>query len=234
VWSLGDRSFSFYNLLLLPVIQVFAKAPSPGRVKTRLLGRLTPQQAASLHWALVADTLDTTAQLASSADVEIHTDVPTDAWAAWQVPSKVQAAGDLGERMRRAIGSALRSGRPKALIVGGDIPDLPHSHVAALLDSSADVTLGPAEDGGFYAISCRGVHPRMFEGVHWSTGRTLEQTVQALDRCGLTVHVSSPWRDLDTPDDLDRLIEHSHLPAHVSLWLNRLRNADPGSQRPIG
>jgi uncharacterized protein len=216
---LGDRSFSFYNLLLPPVIQVFAKAPRPGRVKTRLLSRLTPMEASELHWALVADTLDSVSQLSGAAAVEIYTDLPTDAWAGWQVPSKLQRAGDLGARMRHSMGAALADGRPKALVVGADTPALPPAAVANLLALDVDVALGPAEDGGFYAICCRRIHPAMFRGVVWSTRETWGQAARAAAACGFTVAVGQPWRDLDTPADLDRLIQQGPVGAHLAAWL---------------
>ena len=58
--------------------------------------------------------------------------------------------------------------------------------LSALLTADADVALGPAEDGGFYAIAARRTDPRMFDGVVWSQPTTLGGCDEAIRRCGLT------------------------------------------------
>ena len=76
-----------------PVIMLFAKAPLAGRVKTRLTPPLPPELAARLHDAFVLDTLESLHSLDKSADVELHTDIPTDAWAGIAVPPNRIAEG---------------------------------------------------------------------------------------------------------------------------------------------
>jgi glycosyltransferase A (GT-A) superfamily protein (DUF2064 family) len=82
------------------------------------------------------------------------------------------------------------------------------------------VALGPCEDGGYYAISCRRTHPEMFRGVEWSSARALEQTEEAARRCGLSVERGLGWYDVDRIEDLRRLREEDHLPEHTRLWFN--------------
>ncbi|MEZ5402131.1 MAG: TIGR04282 family arsenosugar biosynthesis glycosyltransferase [Bryobacteraceae bacterium] len=183
---------------------VFAKAPVPGRVKTRL--GLAPQIAARLHESFVAATLDLCARL--EARVELHTDVETPAWGQYAVPRALQASGDLGARMLAALDS-----RPApVMIVGSDAPTLPPGHLAELLGAldAHDIALGPADDGGYYAIAARRTHPLMFEGVAWSTADTLDRTVASCRRAGLTVAIGSWWFDVDTPEDLKRLPDMAH------------------------
>lgn len=181
---------------LTPRIVLFARAPAAGRVKTRLIPALGAEGAAQLHRRLVADAL---ARLSRLGPVELHTDAETDAWPEFEGPRRLQAEGDLGARML----AALASGAP-AIIVGSDAPGIPDAHLAALLGSSADVALGPTEDGGFYAIAARRTHPEMFRGVEWSSGGELRQTIRACERCGLTVEIGPRWFDIDTPEDLER------------------------------
>ena len=177
------------------MVILFAKAPIPGRVKTRLTPPLGADRAAALYQSLVTDLL---CRLTLHFNVELHTDIETDAWRELQVPRRLQVQGDLGERMLAAL-----QGR-HAAIVGGDIPDLPVDHVETLLASTADVTLGPAEDGGYWGIAVRRTHPDMFRGVAWSTPSALVQTAAACCRAGLTVAMGPLWHDLDTPEDLAR------------------------------
>lgn len=187
---------------LKPLIIVFAKAPVPGAVKTRL--QLGPEQAARVQTALVEQLWSQVAHLDQVADAELHTDQPTPAWP-HITPREVQTGADLGQRLSYAIRNALLQGRPKVLVLGGDTPELPVEHLATLLSADADVAFGPTTDGGYYAISCRKHHPAMFANVHWSTQTALTDTVSACVSCSLTVAVGPAWFDLDTPADIARL-----------------------------
>ena len=175
----------------------------PGHVKTRL--RIDSLRAAELHSEFVRETLTMLSDLLEEADIEISTDQPTDAWADFSIARSLQAPGDLGERIYKAIRGALDTGRPRVMIIGSDSPGLPPGHMRTLLASPADVAIGPTEDGGFFAIACRKAAPEMFHGVRWSTAHTLNDTVNALERCGLTFQVGPSWFDVDTPSDLARL-----------------------------
>ena len=207
----------FYNFYMGPVtvqnlrplrlrVILFAKAPVPGRVKTRLAAAVGMTQAAALHRAFVADMIE---KLMPLGLLELHTDIKTDEWSGFQVTRRLQARGDLGQRMYLALSGV--SSLP-AILIGGDAPTLPAGHLENLISSKADIALGPAEDGGYYAIFCRNINPRMFDGVEWSTGRTLEQTVRAVTSQGLSVELGPMWWDVDEPEDLDRLKADPHLP----------------------
>jgi rSAM/selenodomain-associated transferase 1 len=185
------------------LIVLFAKAPTPGRVKTRL--GVDPARAVELHSSFVRQALVMLESLRDVADVELSTDEPTQAWPEFLVARSVQSPGQLGERIYAALEKALTAGRPKAVIIGSDSPGLPAAHVRALLASTADVCLVPVDDGGFYAIACSRTAPAMFEGVRWSTSATLSDTVRALTDCGLSVELGPAWFDVDRPEDLTRL-----------------------------
>jgi glycosyltransferase A (GT-A) superfamily protein (DUF2064 family) len=111
-------------------------------------------------------------------------------------------------------------GNEPVCILGSDAPTLPPEHVAGLIESAADVTLGPAEDGGYWGICFRRVMRGMFEGVEWSSAKTLNQTVEAAHRAGLTTSIGSVWWDVDEPDDLQRLLRSPDLPRHIAEWRN--------------
>lgn len=205
---------------MLPVILVFAKAPVPGRVKTRLAPLLSPTQAAELHSSFVEDVLTRLSGFAHLAHVELHTDVLTEAWRDFPFQRALQSEGDLGDRMLAAIEKAFSAGHPQVLIVGTDSPNLPTEYLQEILSSEADVTLGPTEDGGYYAISLRRAHRHMFDGVAWSTEQTLAQTVHASERMGLSVALGRPWFDVDGPADLQRLASQS-VPPKTEAWLKK-------------
>ncbi len=211
------------NGSMRPIIILFAKAPLPGRVKTRLCSFLDATSAASLHSAFARDALELLLTFSGVADIELATDVETEAWSDLGVPRSLQSEGDLGDRLRHALTKALNAGRPKAVIVGSDSPGLPAGHIAQLIQSEADVALGPTEDGGFYAIACRRITPGMLQGVRWSSSNTLEDTTRVIRACGLTVELGQPWFDIDEPADFLRLRKSNKLPRHTAAWLSCYR-----------
>ena len=197
-----------------PVLILFAKAPIPGRVKTRLARTIGPELAAKLHSAFVEDTLQKTLSLAGKTgiDIELHTDAETDAWSSIRVTRRLQVSGDLGCRMYYVLDNALKEGRPQAMIIGSDSPTLPTSHLLNLLQLPEDVALGPTEDGGYYAIACRRTNSEMFRSVNWSTDQALEDTENACRRSGLTTGCGPPWFDVDEYEDLRRMFGQPRLP----------------------
>jgi len=207
-----------------PVLIIFAKAPIPGRVKTRLQPPLTPGRAAELHDCLVRDTLELMLRLGETADVELHTDLETQAWSEYAVTRRLQCEGDLGVKMLRALARALlEEDRPQALIAGTDSPALRVEHIERLLEAEEDVALGPVEDGGYYAIACRTLKKDMFAGVSWSTAKTMRETVAAARACRLSVAIGAPTFDVDTPADLERLLAASNaLPPHTRRFCEGL------------
>jgi rSAM/selenodomain-associated transferase 1 len=187
---------------------LFTKPAREGRVKTRLIGDLTPAEAAALHGAFLADLLDRLREgeleLRLAWALEAGEEVP-----AGPPPGIRQEGSDLGERLYQALaGAAAEAGAVMAL--GSDHPTLPLELVHRAferVEAGADVVLGPAEDGGYYLIALRAgaVAPRLFEEIAWSTGQVLAAT---LDRCrelGLAVELLPEASDVDTPEDLRRL-----------------------------
>src|SRR5258708_38634129 len=134
---------------------LFAKAPVPGRVKTRLAAAIGAGQAAELYRAFVTDMIAKLTEFRDFADIELHTDTITDAWSDQGVTRDLQAAGGLELKLLHALAGAIEAGRSQAMILGSDSPTLPRGHIQRLVDSTADVALGPCEDGGYYAIACR-------------------------------------------------------------------------------
>src|SRR5581483_6972744 len=94
-----------------------------------------------IYAAFVADTLETLLGFTDRSDLELHTDRDTDAWDWLQIE-------------RRHGDPLIPADRDHVIVFGTDTPSLPRAHVAVLLESDADVTFGPTEQGGFYAAAC--------------------------------------------------------------------------------
>lgn len=191
-------------------IIVFAKAPVPGTVKTRLAARLGPEAAARVHEVLVDRTL-AMATPAAPGQVElcVAPDLPHPFFRACQTRFGVslsgQGDGDLGARMYRAIARAVPRG--PVVLIGTDCPamDGPYlrSALAALEESS--LVIGPAEDGGYVLIGARGaIDPWLFDGIVWGGSGVLAATRERIARLRIR-HTELPvlW-DVDVPADYER------------------------------
>ena len=187
---------------LLPLLIVFAKAPRPGFVKTRL--GLEPTSAASLYIEFVRRTLQTASGFRHETELELSLDAPCAAWTEFSVRRSVQREGDLGVRLQAALERGFSMGYPKVVIIGSDSPTLPETHIRWLLNCTSDVALGPTLDGGYYGIGCNKVRHGMFENVRWSTENALRDTTSAIERCGMSYEIGPEWFDVDTPEDLHR------------------------------
>src|SRR5262249_51223167 len=144
-----------------PILQVFAKDPQPGRVKTRLAAVLGDVEATRLYRELAERTLDVALAARDRGivcGVEVWCDDPRAPWfASWpdrhRVTLHAQSGAVLGERMRNAIAHALSKERP-ALLIGTDAPAIDVDYLACAADALErhDAVVGPAEDGGYVLI----------------------------------------------------------------------------------
>jgi rSAM/selenodomain-associated transferase 1 len=203
---------------MLSVIQVFAKAPLPGRVKTRLQPMLSAEQCSQLHLSLVGDVLEGLNSFNGRFAVELHLDQDCEAWREFHLPLEMQLGSDLGHKMWNAARHAFDRGYQQVMIVGSDAPTLPLSHLEELLNSPADIAFGPTEDGGYYAVMFRRLPVGLFNGVAWSSEDTLARSVAAAKKQGMSVAIGPEWYDIDTQDDLLRLVSVD-LPPRTKAWL---------------
>ncbi|MCX6462763.1 MAG: DUF2064 domain-containing protein [Pseudonocardiales bacterium] len=212
---------------------VLAKAPEPGRVKTRLCPPATPAEAAHLAAAALLDTLDAARAVpGATVLVALTGDLARAArsgelTAALRGTAVVAQRGDgLGERIAaaHADAAALAPGVP-SLQVGMDTPQLDGpllAGAAARLHRKAgpDAVLGPASDGGWWALGLRDPrHAALVAGVPTSRTDTGERTLDALRAGGLRVELLTELRDVDTAADavaVAAAAPHSRLAAAVA------------------
>jgi len=210
------------------VLQVFAKAPVAGQVKTRLHPALGSDGAAALQRALIERTLSlaTAACPGTVSEIELwcapHTTHPFFAECAQRFPValRTQPPTDLGLRMRHALADALaRDCLP--VLIGTDCPALTVAELAQAFDAlhgseaegvesafcAADIVLLPTEDGGYALIGARRLDAALFDGIAWSTSEVFAQTRSRIAALGWRLHELETGWDVDRPDDLARLRE---------------------------
>ncbi len=193
---------------------VFAKAPEPGAVKTRLVPLLGAAGAAALHARLVKRTLETT-RAASFKRVQLHC-APDSADPFFRfceghygVTLEAQVAGDLGARMLSAFEKALAA-HACVLLVGTDCPALTARHLRQAekaLRDGADAVFVPCEDGGYALIGLGRVDAKLFDGITWSTDSVMADTRVRLKELGWSSHELETLWDVDRPEDYQRLLD---------------------------
>ncbi len=193
-----------------PRLMVFAKAPEPGRVKTRLA--LPPEHAARLHAAFLHDVVERHTRPGRRLTVWRAGDLEHPIWAALNARLDVQPSGDLGARMSAAFQTELAGGGP-VVILGTDSPTLPPALVDAAFAAleAVDVVVGPACDGGYYLLGARGGVPPVFDGPGWGGPGVLAHTLDSLEAAAIPYRLLDFWYDVDRPEDL--ALMRAHVPA---------------------
>jgi len=202
-----------------------AKFWEPSRVKTRLGAAIGMRRAAALHRLFLIHLceqlhtsghhrtvcLDPAEQLGELNEVLQSEGLDQN----WHIID--QGSGSLGSRMHRWFETMLTD-RPSssAILIGADCPTLGRSQIeqAHQLLQNHRVALGPAADGGYVLVGIRGPwqtgsdgHERLFRDIPWSTDRVLATTRQRLHQAGWAAGELQTMHDVDTKEDLDRLLE---------------------------
>jgi uncharacterized protein len=183
---------------------VLAKAPAPGRSKTRLCPPCSPAEAAALAEAALADTLEAVEDAHGIGRRILALDGSPGPWLrlGWEV---IPQRGDgLDERLAAAFADV---GGP-ALLVGMDTPQVSPALIgraaASLEAPGVEAVLGPALDGGYWAIGLREPNSRVFRGVPMSSPLTLAAQRRRLVSLGIARRELPELRDVDTfPDAVE-------------------------------
>lgn len=198
------------------VVVVFAKAPAPGGVKTRLSPPFSPEQAAALYRAFAADSWSAAVGTAGAEAVvayEPHPDWPDPSWLASPAPEWFpQEGAGLGRRLAAATGKAFVDGAGRVVVIGTDCPHLASSRIEEAFSrlAAAPVVLGPAKDGGYYLIGLRGPNPTLFDDIPWSGPGVLEATLARAAELRAGVHLLDPLEDVDDAGSLVRVMTLVH------------------------
>lgn len=187
-------------------IVVLAKRPRPGAVKTRLVPPLTHEDAAEVAAAALTDTLATVDRTPAHRRILALDGDP----AGWQRPGwsvVPQAAGGLDQR----IAAALAAASGPVLLVGMDTPQLVPAHLLAFDPGRYDAALGPATDGGYWAIGLR--DPRLagavVPGVPMSEATTAAVQLDRLRAARLAVQLLPQLTDVDTIETAEAVAQEA-------------------------
>ena len=201
------------------VLVIMAKAPRPGRVKTRLGPSLSPAAVTAFYCCLLDDTL---ALARSLDDVEVAIMCPSS-----DVNELAQLAGgqasvvpQKGEGLAAGLASVFAhftQARPRRTIAfNSDSPHLPRSVLEDAFETLAahDVVVGPTHDGGYYLVGAKTSHPSLFAHDGMGTSSALERLISQARALELSVGFADAFYDIDVADDLARLAAELRLEPH--------------------
>ncbi|MEP6852971.1 MAG: DUF2064 domain-containing protein [bacterium] len=177
-------------------VLVIAKAPVPGRVKTRLTPPFTPAEAAALAEAALIDSLSAAARVPARRHVLVLDGAPGP-WLpdGWDVIAQVD--GGLDQRLTAAF-AAVPDG--PAVLIGMDTPQVRPEDLLSFAPDRFDAALGLASDGGYWALGLR--HPAVaaavIPGVLMSRSDTGAEQAARLRAAGLRVQALGRLTDVDT------------------------------------
>lgn len=199
------------------VALVVAKAPVPGRVKTRLCPPLSAEEAAAVAEAALADTCDAVSRC-SAERLVVALDGAPGPW----LPPGFEVVGQRGHGLDERLAAAWHDAGGAGVQVGMDTPQLQTADLDTALSllEDHDAALGPAEDGGWWAIALRRPDPSCFLGVPMSTASTGRSQHDRLVQLGFSVAPLRSLRDVDDATDLAAVAE-AHPRLRVSAAAGR-------------
>jgi hypothetical protein len=187
-----------------------AKAPRPGRVKTRLTPNLSPEAVTAFYRCLLDDTLSLVRSL---ADVEIAIMCPdSDVNELARLAGKeVRVVAQKGEGLAAGLTSVFahfaEENQRRTLAFNSDSPHLPRSVLEDAFETltANDVVVGPTYDGGYYLVGATASHPALFASDGMGTSSALEKLLSRARALKLSVSFADSFYDIDVADDLNRL-----------------------------
>ncbi len=187
------------NLLL-----IFTRNPELGKVKTRLEKSVGDKTALEIYKFLLNKTKEVTQNL--DCDKAVYYSVKireSDIWDGNTYQKYKQKGDDLGIRMENAFQNSFDIGYEKVIIIGSDLYDLTPNHINGAFNklNTNDVVMGPAEDGGYYLLGMKIVHPNIFKNKDWGTSTVRKHTLEDLEK--VNVHLLNELNDVDVVEDIE-------------------------------
>lgn len=186
------------NLLL-----IFTRNPELGKCKTRLAATIGDEKALDVYTFLLKHTAALTRNVKATKQVWYSETIwENDLWDTRIFDKRLQQGADLGARMARAFEKGFAEGFERIIIIGSDMYDLTTADIdqAFTTLSTAEVVIGPAEDGGYYLLGMTAFHETLFADKSWGTETVLKSTLADLQHN--KVHLMETRNDVDLYEDI--------------------------------
>ncbi len=195
------------------VIQLFAKQPVQGEVKTRLIPQIGEYNATAVYRYCLQYNLSMTQQTPYDRQIWLNRMNDDEIFA--QQPCHLQQGKDLGEKMYNALSFGLGM-YSKTILIGSDCLELTPEILAEVDTKLSDnnLVIVPALDGGYVLIAVsQPIASDIFTDISWSTDSVLKQTLTKCMQHKIKTFILDPLRDIDHAEDLKRYPE-------LAIYLN--------------
>jgi len=209
-------------------LYLFAKAPVPGNVKTRLQPRLGSEGCAALAVQMLYQSIKKIANhwpgkfvLCVTPDQENpHFMSLSDHYRCEVIR---QSGSNLGDRILGALGHGIAESGA-AVVMGCDVPQITGRVIADAWEhmQQGENIVGPTFDGGFYLLGLHALRQEIFEGIEWGEDTVMDQLQRQTEQIGVSIRRLAILRDIDRWEDL------KWLAAHDSRYAKYV-NANPGT-----
>ena len=215
------------------MLVIMAKAPKPGRVKTRLAQSFPLTAVTAFYRCLLDDTM-TLARSLGNVEVAIMcpgSDLDELACLAGEQMCVVAQKGEGLAAGLTSVFAHFAAGHRRVIAFNSDSPHLPASVLedAFKVLAAHDIVIGPTHDGGYYLIGAKATHPALFENDGMGTTNALEALLARARTLALSVGFTAPFYDIDVASDLARLAAELRLaPARAprtAAWLTEWDHA---------
>ncbi len=212
------------NPLHKDALVLAAKAPIQGKVKTRLLTFLTPQEATNLYESILLDMLDRVSWIEGMERFVAF--YPEEGRRYFEKHVSQMGFGiigqrgdDLGERLKSVFRTLFDEGFSRIVIIGSDSPTLPLVYIKDAFNrlKQYQVVIGPCDDGGYYLIGLNSPLYDLFDDIKWGGSDVFQSTCNKARLSGYTIYILPGWYDIDVKDDLNRLLKDLETQRHLSL-----------------
>ncbi|TYB79142.1 TIGR04282 family arsenosugar biosynthesis glycosyltransferase [Bizionia myxarmorum] len=194
----------FYFPSFKSALIIFTRNPELGKCKTRLAKTIGDEGALEIYKHLLVHTAETAKKVAADRYVFYSENIQKkDIWDPEFFKKKLQEGSDLGERMENAFSELFQLGYEKVLIIGSDLLDLNAELISEGFQklNQYDYVLGPAEDGGYYLLGMKKLHPNIFRNKEWGTETVQKDTLNDLQN-EQTILLKI-LNDIDTFEDIE-------------------------------
>jgi rSAM/selenodomain-associated transferase 1 len=188
---------------------IFIKNPALGKVKTRLAKTVGPHNALKIYQYLLEHTMEITFELDNVDKFLFYNEfIPTkDEWPSHMYQKELQHGNDLGAKMKNAFDKVFDENYSKAVLIMPDCPKMTDTlldKAFRALDTN-DFVLGPTNDGGYYLIGMKNLHPEVFDNKTYGTDHVLDDAINVINSLGKTYFKLPALTDVDMEEDLGKL-----------------------------
>lgn len=200
------------------LVQLFARAPLTGQVKTRLAATIGDEAACQVYTSLLFRQLGwLQGSRLCAAELWVAGDSQALPFQASRLVIHNQHEGDLGERMAKALKDGLNR-YEKVLVIGCDCPAIDSALIESAISEldSHDVVLAPASDGGYVLVGMKKYLPGLFTNMPWSTSAVMGETIRRLQDSGHTFALLPEQLDIDDEASLKSALANGWCISGVS------------------